>query len=63
MLDQLAKFFALSVRYRKAGKDNPLIRKVALNEMNDLYGATRSDRLKIAINKFLCEAKPHRGVG
>jgi hypothetical protein len=63
VLEKLARYFVLSARYRRAGPDNPLVQKVAISEMEDLYVETGSERLKRAINRFLCEVKPQRGAG
>lgn len=51
----LEQYFLLVTRYRKAGAANPLVQKVVMNELKELYATVGSPRLKLALNKFFCE--------
>lgn len=62
VIDDLKQYFTLTRRYRRAGPDNPLVQKVSLSELQALYNTTRSPRLKVAINSFLCGRQQESGA-
>jgi len=61
MLDELTEYFKLATRYRTA---SPEIRGAIVRiAFPKLWQKTSSQRLRVAIDKFVAQAEPDKKVG